>query len=193
MPSTRRPEAIQMLSRLDSLQTHAGAESHLSPLHCKNSAQPSPRRAWKPCSLSLTSHTVLSPSQPDQAQPYSRIELRNLINIADWQDQIQWQPFRDGIEIHRLYGDGIQGPTAALIRFNKAGRIPLHTHHGYEHILVLHGSQRDQNSVAQSGTFMINGPGTSHSVIGEAGCIVLAIYEKPVAFNLDPNGPTERK
>jgi hypothetical protein len=29
---------------------------------------------------------------------------------------------------------------------------------------------------------MINAPGTRHSVVGEAGCIVLAIYEKPVKF-----------
>ena len=29
---------------------------------------------------------------------------------------------------------------------------------------------------------MINAPGTRHSIVSEAGCIVLAIYEKPVKF-----------
>ena len=52
-------------------------------------------------------------------------------------------------------------------------------------IIVLAGTQRDQNSTATVGTLIINPPGTEHSVISEAGCIVLAIYEKPVAFLSD--------
>jgi len=35
---------------------------------------------------------------------------------------------------------------------------------------------------AEAGTLIINPPGTCHSVEGEAGCIVLAIYEKAVRF-----------
>ncbi len=58
----------------------------------------------------------------------------------------------------------------------------MHVHLGYEHILVLSGSQRDQNSTATAGTLMINAPGTRHSIVSESGCIVLAIYEKPVKF-----------
>ena len=60
--------------------------------------------------------------------------------------------------------------------------MPFHTHSGYEHILVLAGAQRDQNSAMAPGTLTINPPGSEHSVVGEAGCIVLAIYEKPVEF-----------
>jgi anti-sigma factor ChrR (cupin superfamily) len=59
----------------------------------------------------------------------------------------------------------------------------MHLHQGYEHILVLSGSQRDQNGTSVAGTLTINGPGTRHSVVSEAGCIVLAIYEKPVRFD----------
>ena len=51
--------------------------------------------------------------------------------------QIPWEPFMDGVEIYRLYGDGLTGPTAALLRFQKAGAVPLHEHPGYEHIIVL--------------------------------------------------------
>lgn len=117
--------------------------------------------------------------------PYARIELRDLFRIAERQDEIPWQPFRDGIEIHRLYGDGVSGPTAALLRFRAAARVPRHEHAGYEHILVLAGSQRDQNGVAGPGTLIVNPPGTAHSVLAEAGCIVLALYEKPVRFAAD--------
>ena len=122
------------------------------------------------------------PSKTDPAPIYPRIELPNLSRITEWQDTISWESFIDGVEIHRLYGDGLVGPSAALLRFRKAGKVTLHRHTGYEHIIVLAGSQRDQNSVAETGALIINPPGTSHSVISEAGCIVLAIYEKPVEF-----------
>ena len=113
---------------------------------------------------------------------YPRIELTDLFEISKNAGAIPWQPFRDGVEIYRLYGDGVSGPTAALLRYTAAGRVPLHEHTGYEHILVLSGSQRDQNGTANAGTLTINAPGTQHSVVSEAGCIVLAIYEKPVRF-----------
>ncbi len=121
-------------------------------------------------------------SEPDPAPLYSRIELPDFTRIAEWQHQLNWEPFVEGVEIHRLYGDGLTGPSAALLRFNQAGKVPLHRHTGYEHIFVLAGSQRDQNSLAQTGTLMINPPGTTHSVVSEAGCIVLAIYGSPVEF-----------
>jgi anti-sigma factor ChrR (cupin superfamily) len=129
---------------------------------------------------------VISSSEPDPVPQYQRIELHDVFELTRNQERIPWTPFRDGIDIHRLYGDGITGPTAALIRFRKAGKIPLHQQTGYEHILVLAGSQRDQNGRAATGTLMINPPGSAHSVVGEAGCLVLAIYEKPVAFLEEP-------
>jgi anti-sigma factor ChrR (cupin superfamily) len=124
----------------------------------------------------------------DDAPPYPRIELRDLFRLAERPDEIPWQPFKDGVDIHRLYGDGIAGPTAVLLRFSKAGKVPLHEHCGYEHILILAGAQRDQNSTATAGTLMINPPGTRHSVISEAGCIVLAIYHEVVEFLEDARG-----
>ena len=120
--------------------------------------------------------------EPDSLPQYPRIEITDLFRVATHPDEIPWQPFQDGVEIHRLYGDGVTGPTAALIRFHKDGKVPVHTHTGYEHIIVLAGTQRDQNSTARAGTLIINPPGTQHSVVSEAGCIVLAIYEQPVKF-----------
>ncbi|MCC7376689.1 MAG: cupin domain-containing protein [Verrucomicrobiales bacterium] len=122
------------------------------------------------------------PPRGGAMEKFERIERTNLWNIAEWQDSIPWQPFRPGVEIHRLYGDGKSGPTAALLRYREAATVPVHTHQGFEHILVLSGSQRDQNGVLQAGTLSIHPPGTRHSVVSEAGCIVLAIYEKPVKF-----------
>lgn len=115
------------------------------------------------------------------------LTLLDLFRIAEWQDELPWQPFRPGVEIHRLYGDGVSGPTAALLRFEPGATVPLHEHTGYEHIIVLSGAQVDENARAETGSLIVNPPGTRHSVFSETGCIVLAIYERPVAF-LDRDG-----
>ena len=117
------------------------------------------------------------------------INLEELFRISEWQHEVDWQPFRDGIEIYRLYGDGVSGPTAAFLRFSPGAQVALHEHTGFEHILVLDGCQVDENSRADAGTLIVNPPGTRHSVFSEAGCIVLAIYERPVAFVGESPGP----
>ncbi len=118
------------------------------------------------------------------------LKLKDLFQISGWQHRLPWKPFLDGVDIYRLYGDGVTGPTAALLRFQKGARVPLHEHTGYEHIFVLSGSQVDENTKADTGMLIVNPPGTSHSILSEAGCIVLAIYEKPVRFlGPDPTAP----
>ena len=113
------------------------------------------------------------------------ITLTDLFQISGWQHKLPWRHFYEKVEIYRLYGDGKTGSTAALLRFHPGGRVPLHEHTGYEHIFVLSGSQVDENSRAETGTLIINPPGDSHSIVSEEGCIVLAIYEKPVTFLAD--------
>jgi anti-sigma factor ChrR (cupin superfamily) len=109
-------------------------------------------------------------------------KLDDVFHFTAHQDEIPWQPYKNGVDIFRLYGDGITGPSAALVRYREHGEVPLHEHPGYEHILILSGSQRDENGISKEGTLVINAPGTRHKVHSDAGCIVLAIYEKPVQF-----------
>jgi anti-sigma factor ChrR (cupin superfamily) len=116
------------------------------------------------------------------------LRLADLFQIADWQHTLPWTPFREGVDIYRLYGDGKNGPSTALLRFHPGARVSTHEHTGYEHILVLTGSQVDENSRTHAGALIINPPRTRHSVLSENGCIVLAIYEKPVAFLQDQPG-----
>jgi anti-sigma factor ChrR (cupin superfamily) len=110
------------------------------------------------------------------------LKLNDLFQISNWQHTLLWKPFREGVDIYRLYGGGDTGPSAALLRFHPGARVESHEHRGYEHILVLSGSQVDENSVSEEGCLIVNPPGTHHSVLTESGCIVLAIYEKPVHF-----------
>lgn len=121
-------------------------------------------------------------TEPAPPLEFSFLELQGLFDIAANQQNVDWQPFREGVDAHRLYGDGVTGPTAALLRFREQARIPKHVHEGYEHILVLSGSQTDEHGTITPGTLRIHPPGTSHRITSEAGCIVLAIYEKPVRF-----------
>jgi anti-sigma factor ChrR (cupin superfamily) len=86
------------------------------------------------------------------------------------------------VEIYRLYGNGLSGPSAALLRYRPGAKVPPHEHVGYEHVFVLEGAQQDHNGVFKAGSFVINSPGTRHAVVSDDGCIVLVIYEKPVRF-----------
>ena len=114
--------------------------------------------------------------------PTRVLALRDLFRIGEWQHTLSWAPLREGVEIHRLYGDGQTGPATALLRFRPGAHVPVHEHTGYEHILVLAGSQADEHGTSRAGDLIINPPETRHTVISESGCIVLAIYESPVAF-----------
>ena len=128
--------------------------------------------------------TAAVPSFPPlQAVLDHVLEGLDLSRPTDWSSSIPWQAFQPGVEIHRLYGDGITGPSAALLRFAPGGKIPLHFHTGYEHIVVLEGSQVDEHGELFAGGLRIHPPGSSHSVASDSGCIVLAIYEKPVSFS----------
>ena len=110
------------------------------------------------------------------------IELNKLFEIVHNQHDYPWEYFRESVDIYRFYGDGITGPTAALLRYRETSPIPPHVHEGYEHILVLCGSQEDSDGLIEAGTLRVHPPGTVHRGTGFAGCIVLAIYKKPVRF-----------
>lgn len=96
-----------------------------------------------------------------------------------------WVPFRHGIDILRIYGDGEHGPAAALLWYAPGAAVPRHRHPDYEHILVLSGSQSDENGTYGAGSCVIHGPGTHHSVRSEDGCVVLAVWNQPVIFEAE--------
>jgi anti-sigma factor ChrR (cupin superfamily) len=95
---------------------------------------------------------------------------------------LTWEPFREGVAISWLYRNGDHGPAAAYLRYAPGARVPHHFHAGYEHVLILDGSQRDRNGRHHAGTLVISPPGTSHEVVSEDGCLVLIIWERPVVL-----------
>lgn len=104
-------------------------------------------------------------------------DLNQITSSAD-----AWEPFHEGILVYWLKKTDQAGYSAALLKYAPGAGVPLHEHPGYEHILVLEGSQQDENGTHGVGNLSINPPGTTHQVCSEDGCIVLAIWEKPVRF-----------
>jgi anti-sigma factor ChrR (cupin superfamily) len=103
-------------------------------------------------------------------------------------DEADWSPFRPGVSIRWLYQTHPDGPSAALLRYQPGAGVPLHEHLGYEHILVLQGSQSDERGHYPRGSFVVNPPGSRHAVRSEGGCVVLIIWERGVRI-IDPDRP----
>lgn len=109
--------------------------------------------------------------------------LRNLFDSDGLARLNGWTPFREGVDILRLYTDPEKdGPHAALLRYAAGASVPLHDHYGYEHILVLQGEQEDDFGCYGSGTCIVNEPGSRHAVHSRNGCVVLVIWNRPVRF-----------
>ncbi|QOV92553.1 cupin domain-containing protein [Humisphaera borealis] len=114
----------------------------------------------------------------------------DLLRLID-DPALPWQAFVPGIEIFRLYRLET-GQSAALLRYTPGARLIRHRHVGMEHILVLRGSQADENGVHRQGTLLIHPPGTAHSVRSDEGCVALAIWERPVVFDPPAGTSVER-
>ncbi len=103
-------------------------------------------------------------------------EIRARAEAADF----PWQPFRPGVEIHRLWGDsGSDGESGVLLRYAPGGVVPAHRHEAVEEIYVLSGWQRDVRGVYPAGSHVVNASGSSHTVESPEGCLVLVIWQKP--------------
>jgi len=107
------------------------------------------------------------------------IALSGLIGRKHWRD-IAWQPFRPGVRIHWLYRTDEDGPAAALLNYDAGAQVPLHEHLGWEHIFVLSGAQSDGTAQYGEGALMVSPPGTRHAIRSDEGCVVLAIWNRPV-------------
>ena len=114
--------------------------------------------------------------------PMSELGFHFLANIENALSAGNWSVFREGIARVRLYGDGNDGPSVSLLRYAPGARLPSHCHTGFEHILILSGEQIDEHGMYQRGDFIVNAPGSQHSVRSPAGCDALVIWQAPVIF-----------
>ena len=108
------------------------------------------------------------------------IVISGLLDAATDFDALDWQPLHPGVDVVDLYPPVSDGARAALLRYQPGATVPWHVHGGFEHILVLRGSQQDASGVYRAGTLVVNLPGSTHQVSSEEGCIVLAVWQKQV-------------
>ncbi|MDX2256612.1 MAG: cupin domain-containing protein [Pseudanabaenaceae cyanobacterium bins.39] len=120
----------------------------------------------------------------------SSLTFTELLTRSNY-DDLPWQPFRPGVDMYSLYKDPVGSASAALLRYAAGAKVPQHGHNGYEHILVLSGSQSDANGTYHKGTMVINPPHSSHQVSSEEGCVVLIIWEKPVVIYNETSKETQ--
>jgi quercetin dioxygenase-like cupin family protein len=134
--------------------------------------------APKPVSTQSKGEESLGAKMNDGAP--KRIVVTGLFD-ADAHDHRVWEPFRAGIEVSWIYRAD-NTASAALLRYEPGASVPEHVHDDLEHILVLSGEQSDANGTYPAGTCLIHGNGTRHAVHSRTGCIVLAVWAKPVRF-----------
>ncbi len=125
------------------------------------------------------------PDIVDKALSAVPVTMRKLNTGAMRFNDLDWRPFREGLDIYPIVDTTGSGTCAsALLRYQPGACVPAHAHLGCEHIYVLEGSQRDERGVYQAGDLLASPPGTSHSIVSDGGCVVLAVWEKPVSFEL---------
>jgi anti-sigma factor ChrR (cupin superfamily) len=98
-----------------------------------------------------------------------------------WQ-ALDFVPFREGVEICSLQ---VGEPAVALLRYAAGASVPRHLHTGLETILVLQGTQSDEQGDYPTGSLILNLEGSTHSVWSREGCVVLIQWDRPVRF-VDP-------
>jgi len=107
------------------------------------------------------------------------IEPQSVPDLLSSFNALPFEPFRDGVEIHHIRKGA---PAVALLRYAPGAQVPHHRHTGLETILVLEGEQSDERGTYQTGSYVMNPEGTSHSVWSKTGCVVLIQWERPVEF-----------
>ncbi|MGN5138746.1 ChrR family anti-sigma-E factor [Aeromonas sp. 164P] len=74
------------------------------------------------------------------------------------------------------------GARASLLHIDAGGRIPEHTHQGYELTLLLAGNIQDGDSLYQAGDFIWRDASHAHSPHTPDGCLCYTVQDAPVQF-----------
>lgn len=75
-----------------------------------------------------------------------------------------------------------QGARASLLHIEAGGRIPEHTHQGYELTLLLAGNIQDGEVRYQAGDFIWRDASHFHSPHTPDGCLCYTVLDAPVRF-----------
>jgi len=99
-----------------------------------------------------------------------------------WYERLDWKDFQPGVKRAEVVPFEAFGKAVVLLQYAAGARVPEHFHAGKKYIYVLDGSQQDEKGNYQTGEWVLNKPGSHHSVSSSDGCMVLLIYEEPVQW-----------
>jgi len=88
-------------------------------------------------------------------------------------------PFRPGIEICAIYGTQAEGPSAALLKYAPGATVPAHSTPAMSTFSFSPASSRTSAALTAWAPWS-SIRGTRHQVTSAGGCVVLAIWERPV-------------
>ena len=74
------------------------------------------------------------------------------------------------------------GARASLLHIEAGGRIPEHTHQGYELTLLLAGNIQDGDTLYKAGDFIWRDASHAHSPHTPDGCLCYTVQDAPVQF-----------
>jgi nicotinamidase-related amidase/quercetin dioxygenase-like cupin family protein len=114
--------------------------------------------------------------------PLSRAVLEAGAAAAAGATGLLWESLHAGVEIAPLVAGNGGATRVALLRYQPGAAVPAHRHPGWEHILVIAGSQADERGTYPAGSFISNPPGRSHRVRSDDGCLVLIAWQQPVVL-----------
>ena len=92
-----------------------------------------------------------------------------------------WRRVMNGMAEHQIIGSR-DGHRATLLRIDPEKPMPVHTHRGREHTLVLTGGFTDEFGHFLRGDFSSTDPSVTHRPVADAGepCVCLAITTAPL-------------
>ncbi|MBB3320209.1 MULTISPECIES: cupin domain-containing protein [unclassified Rhizobium] len=105
----------------------------------------------------------------------------DLLTTDGWKE-LEFGPFRKNVTIHWIRPFEDDQPGVALLKYEAGASVPHHRHEGLETILVLEGVQSDEAGNYGRGRYVVNAPGTEHSVWSDTGCVVLIQWDRPVTI-----------
>jgi anti-sigma factor ChrR (cupin superfamily) len=109
--------------------------------------------------------------------------------IARWDISVlregreSWPELRPGVRIRVLHEGPGEHERVALLSYSPGAQVESHLHNAGEHIIILEGSQEDENGSFGPGTYMYNAPGTRHSVKAPVGCLVWIHWQGSLDFS----------
>lgn len=92
-----------------------------------------------------------------------------------------WRKVMSGLAEHQIIG-ARDGTRAVLLRIDPERPVPVHTHRGREHTLVLAGGFTDEFGHFLRGDFSSTDPSITHRPVADPGepCVCLAITTAPL-------------